>query len=225
MQAEGGSEIIWTTALRSTCRTWRCWMWRLRADKADTLRVIEALRSGNGHDDCQMIFAMKTRICSFSVFWLQGCGFGRESQGWWNPQSPDGLWLSGKVPPDELGSIHMDSSRTFPPLEVHFTALRLAGGKTRSKAALQNVIYLPSTPCSLWPLLVSAEMLSDLHICCLKSKYQFSTRRSALILENEQPLVFHGLTCSNNTCRLHFPIALRRLTASSVSFKAGRNKE
>lgn len=45
-------------------------MWRLRADKADTLRVIEALRSGNGCDDRQMVFAMKTGICSFSASWL-----------------------------------------------------------------------------------------------------------------------------------------------------------
>lgn len=69
-QAEGGTEIIWTTALRNTCRTRRRWMWRLRADKAGTLRVIEALRLGNGHDDHQMIFAMKAGVSSFSLSWL-----------------------------------------------------------------------------------------------------------------------------------------------------------
>lgn len=113
----------------------------------------------------------------------------------------------------------MDTSRTSAPSEGCLIALKLARReekKERKKVLKQHTIYSSSTPCSLWPFVMSVETLSDLRPYCLNSKYQCSIKPSAHILENEQPLVFHSITCSNNTCRLlfcNFPIALLRSAA------------
>jgi len=89
------------------------------------------------------------------------------------------------------------------------------------------MIYSSSTPCSLWQFSVSVETPSDLHPCCLNSKYQCSIKQSARGLENEQPLVFYSRMCSKNTCRLlSFSNCFTKAGClASVSFRARRSVE
>lgn len=186
-RAEGGTEIIRTTALRNTCRTRRRWMWRLRADKADTLRVCNlnlevrewAWWSSNGicHESWDFFI--------FTVLATKTVALGEKAKDDEIHSHPMGFGSVGKSHLVSREIFTWTQAELFLPWRHTLLPSGWPGGKTRNKAALQHVIYLPSTLCSLWLFLGSAEMLSALHVCCLNSKYQFSARQCALILENE----------------------------------------